>query len=78
MKIKEIHKNCEKPLDDLKSYKGKIYNMIKEKLLLTQHGSNADSFMKEYLAPLINDSTQIYKDLEQCIIQKMKAMAQKG
>ena len=76
--LQESHTNCEKPLDDLKSSKGKIYNMIKEKLPLTQHGSNADAFMKEYLAPLINDNTQIYKDLEQCIIQKMKAMTQKG
>lgn len=76
--LQESHTNCEKPLDDLKSSKGKIYNMIKEKLSLTQHGSNADAFMKEYLVPLINDNTQIYKDLEQCIIQKMKAMTQKG
>lgn len=74
--LKKSNRNHQKPIDDLKSSKGEIYNMIKEKLSLKQHGSNADAFMKAYLAPLVSDRTQIYKELEQCIIQKVISMAQ--
>lgn len=75
--LENSHTNRKKPLDDLKSSKGEIYNAIKEKLSLARHGSNADIFIKEHLAPLISDGTQIYKELEQCIIQKIETMSKK-
>jgi hypothetical protein len=54
-----------KPDDDIKSARGEIYNGLKQVLGLTQCGNNADSFLRDTMAPLITPDTEIYKQLEQ-------------
>ena len=54
-----------KPQDDLKSARGEIYNSLKELLGLTACGNNADSFLRDTMAPLITEDTAIYQQLEE-------------
>lgn len=55
------------PTNDYKSAKGEIYNSLKKILQLTQCGNNADSFIRDTLAPLISSDMEIYKELEKNI-----------
>lgn len=56
--------------DDYKSARGEIYNALKDILNLTKSGSNADTFIRDILAPLITQYMEIYKRLEQEIFGK--------
>ena len=51
-------------LDDIKSASGKIYTELKRILCLTKCGNTKDAFLRDTIAPLITEETQIYKDLE--------------
>lgn len=59
-----------KPLDDVKSAAGLIYNMLKIELNLTGCGSNKDSFMRDTLTPLVSSDMSIYEELKNNIINK--------
>ncbi len=50
--------------DDLKPASGAIYNACKSVLELTNPGSNAKTFMRDTLAPLVKPGMQIYKELK--------------
>lgn len=50
--------------DDYKSARGDIYNSLKKRLHLTQCGNNADTFIRDTLAPLISSDMDVYKQLE--------------
>ena len=69
--IQISNENRGKPLDDLKSSSGEIYNMLKQELSLTQCANNVDSFMRDTLAPLITSDMQIYKELKENIIERI-------
>lgn len=49
--------------DDYKSAQGDIYNLLKQRLQLTQCGNNADTFIRDTLAPLISPDMDVYKRL---------------
>lgn len=55
------------PSDDVKSASGKIYTELKKILGLTQCGNNTISFLRDTMAILITDETNIYKELERQI-----------
>lgn len=65
------HDQQGKPLDDIKSSSGQIYNMLKKELLLTACGNNTDAFMRDTLAPLITPDMYIYKALRIDIIDQI-------
>ena len=50
--------------DDYKSARGDIYNSLKQRLQLTRCGNNADTFIRDTLAPLISPDMDVYKKLE--------------
>jgi len=52
------------PTDDIKSASGKIYTEIKKILNLTQCGNNNSAFIRDTMAPLVTENTNIYKELE--------------
>lgn len=56
--------------DDYKSARGEIYNDLKGQLNLTNCGNNADSFIRDTLAPLITPDMDVYKQLETEIFKK--------
>jgi predicted ATPase len=58
------------PSDDIKSSSGEIFNELKRILQLTQCGNNAHSFLRDTIAPLITEETEIYKQLEREIFSK--------
>jgi len=53
-----------KPADDIKSSRGEIYNALKQILGLNRCGNNADSFLRDTIAPLITPDMEIYQQLE--------------
>jgi predicted ATPase len=55
------------PPDDIKSASGPIYNGLKKILNLTQCGNNACAFMRDTMASLVTEDTNIYKELEEDI-----------
>jgi predicted ATPase len=57
------------PADDIKSARGDIYNALKIILGLTQCGNNADTFIRDTMAPLLTPEMDIYKELEQEIFR---------
>ncbi len=52
------------PEDDIKSASGKIYTELKRILSLRQCGNKKDSFLRDTIAPLITEDTQVYRELE--------------
>lgn len=52
------------PVDDIKSASGKIFTEIKRILRLTQCGNNKCAFLRDTMAPLITEETQVYKEIE--------------
>lgn len=50
--------------DDVKSAAGDIYNGLKQILGLTACGNKTHTFLRDTIAPLITEDTQVYKDLE--------------
>ena len=55
------------PSDNLKPASGQIYNACKNTLSLTQHGNNAEAFMRDTLAPLIEPRMVVYEELKRDI-----------
>ncbi|MGL5419859.1 MAG: AAA family ATPase [Plesiomonas shigelloides] len=52
------------PRDDIKSASGKIFTEVKRILGLTQCGNNKCAFLRDTVAPLITEDTQVYKEIE--------------
>jgi predicted ATPase len=52
------------PQDDVKSASGKIFTEIKGILGLTQCGNNKCAFLRDTMAPLVTDETEVYKEIE--------------
>ena len=50
--------------DDYKSARGEIYNALKKRLTLTKCGNNADTFIRDTIAPLITPDMDVYRRLE--------------
>lgn len=59
--------NQGKPVDDIKSARGEIYNSLKQVLQLSRCGNSADNFIRDTMAPLVTPDTTIYKTLEKDI-----------
>ncbi len=53
-----------KPRDDIKSASGTIYTKLKEILSLTGCGNNKCAFLRDTIAELVTEETNIYKELE--------------
>ena len=53
--------------DDLKPASGDIYNTCKHILSLTNPGSTAKAFMRDTLAPLVDPSMRVYRELRRDI-----------
>jgi AAA15 family ATPase/GTPase len=56
--------NRNNPPDDIKSARGDIYNSLRSILSLTQCGNNADAFLRDTIAPLVTQETEVYMQLE--------------
>lgn len=52
------------PNDDIKSASGEIFTELKRILGLTQCGNNKCAFLRDTMAPLITEETNIYKEIE--------------
>lgn len=52
------------PQDDIKSASGKIFTEIKRVLGLTQCGNNKCAFLRDTMAPLVTEETQVYREIE--------------
>jgi predicted ATPase len=52
------------PPDDIKSASGKIFTEIKRILELTQCGNNKCAFLRDTIAPLVTEDTNVYQQLE--------------
>ncbi len=57
------------PVDDIKSASGKIVTELKRILSLTQCGNNTCAFVRDTLASLVTDDTNVYKELEKDIFE---------
>lgn len=53
------------PSDDIKSASGKIFTEIKRILNITKCGNNKCAFLRDTIAKLITEETEVYKNLEQ-------------
>jgi predicted ATPase len=58
--------------DDLKSASGEIYTNLKQLFQLTKCGNTPDAFMRDSLAVLLTDETNVYKEMEESLITKIK------
>ncbi|MFO1074301.1 MAG: hypothetical protein U1E17_16780 [Geminicoccaceae bacterium] len=65
--ILKIHNEQNKPIDDVKSSSGFIYNMLKQRLRLNKSGSNAKEFIRSVLAPIITSDMNVYQELRKDI-----------
>lgn len=52
------------PPDDVKSAGGKIFTEIKRILDLTQCGNNTCAFLRDTIAPLVSEDTNVYQELD--------------
>lgn len=52
------------PEDDIKSASGEIFTELKRILSLTQCGNNTSAFLRDTIAPLVSEETNVYKELE--------------
>ncbi|AFW02899.1 hypothetical protein BAR24_09550 [Gluconobacter oxydans] len=59
-----------KPIDDIKSASGLIYNAAKRILALKSPGNNSKTFMRSTLVPLINRDMAVYKQLRADIFKE--------
>lgn len=57
------------PPDDIKSASGKIFTELKRILNLTQRGNNKCAFVRDTMAPLVTEDTNIYLELEKEIFE---------
>ena len=53
-----------KPADDIKSARGEIYLGLKQTLGLLHCGNSADAFIRDTMAPLVTEDTEIFRLLE--------------
>lgn len=53
------------PIDDIKSASGEIYVGLKRILALTRCGNKTHTFLRDTMAPLVTEDTNIYQLLEQ-------------
>ena len=65
-KVTAIHESLARgnPVDDVKSASGKIFTETKRILGLTQCGNNKCAFLRDTMAPLITEETQVYQEIE--------------
>lgn len=56
------------PEDDIKSASGKIFTEVKRILGLTQCGNNKCAFLRDTMAPLVTQETQVYQEIENEIL----------
>ena len=52
------------PADDVKSASGTIFTELKQILGLTQCGNNKCAFLRDTMAPLVTEETQVYQEIE--------------
>jgi predicted ATPase len=57
-----------RPADDVKAASGRLYNMCKQALGLTQCGNDAEAFARLTLAPLVSPGTAVYAELESIVM----------
>lgn len=57
------------PADDIKSASGNIYTELKRILSLTQRGNNKSAFIRDTIAPLVTEDTNVYQELEREIFE---------
>ena len=57
------------PVDDIKSASGLIFIELKKILSLTQGGNNKCAFLRDTIAPLVTEETNVYKELEKEIFE---------
>lgn len=62
--------NRDNLLDDIKSASGGIVNSLRKILGITQGGNNTNSFLRDTMAPLITEDTDIFKQLEREIFKE--------
>lgn len=58
-----------RPSDDIKAAAGRMYVEIKRILGLTRAGSSVESFMKDTLAPLVSEDTNVFREMEAEIVE---------
>lgn len=63
-----------RPRDDLKAAAGRTYVAIKRILGLTRVGNNADTFMRDTLAPLIRPGMATHEALRADILDRVRAL----
>ena len=56
------------PADDIKSASGDIFVEIKRRLRLVACGNSKDAFLRDTIAPLVTEDTEIYQALEREIL----------
>ena len=61
------------PVDDIKSAKGEIYLGLKKLLRLTKCGNTADAFLRDVMAELLSEETEVYKEIEASLISRLVA-----
>ncbi len=57
------------PIDDIKSASGVIFTELKRILSLSQGGNNKCAFIRDTIAPLVTEDTNVYKELEKEIFE---------
>jgi hypothetical protein len=57
------------PRDDIKSASGEIFNKLRKILAFTQCGNNESAFIRDTMAPLVTEDTNVYKELEKEIFE---------
>lgn len=68
-----INEFSSSPPDDLKQISGDLFNTCKKVLELKQPGHNKYAFMRDKLAPLIDENMNVYKELENDIFGKTES-----
>jgi energy-coupling factor transporter ATP-binding protein EcfA2 len=58
------------PIDDIKSAAGQIYVNLKKTLSLTQCGNSTEAFLRDTIANLVTEETNIYKKMRQEIFNE--------
>ncbi len=62
-----VDARSDSPSDALKPAGGQIYNACKNTLSLTRCGNNAEAFMRDTLAPIIEPRMAVYEELKRDI-----------
>lgn len=62
--VRESVEDRNNPIDDIKSASGKIFTELKRILSLTQCGNNKCAFIRDTIAPLVTEETNVFQTLE--------------